>query len=225
MQRYIQTAYWWLLDPKTWKFIEWGRQITPCRVDTPFYLWNHGSAKGSRVSDGKREWYRIKTIQLNGFKVKMESSYKRGEIMLGNGMQFIVGCYPKRRHNYNGSVTVIGCDFSVSFDKEPIVFTSMYDAEYSFVHVTELGQVAEDGRIRDSFSYGLLPSRYVICYRGRQMRLERYVLVCGSWAVLLTDDMQFETLCALGGMTNSVLNINRVIYTLNPYIVKAMTLG
>lgn len=74
------------------------------------------------------------------------------------------------------------------------------------------------------FPFGLRRSQYRIVYHGKWIDGTCYAMLCGTYAVLLNDDLSFHSLGLLCGCTTEALNISRFIYTTNTFISKLMTL-
>lgn len=76
----------------------------------------------------------------------------------------------------------------------------------------------------DVFSYGLSSNKYRIRCRGYNTGRDCYALLCGTWAILLTDDMQFDSLALLRGVDDRSLDVSKFVHTINPIVMKAIAL-
>lgn len=81
----------------------------------------------------------------------------------------------------------------------------------------------------DWVPFGLMPFQYHAMYRGKPMGGSSYCLLCGPIGVLLDDDLKFDTLCILNGVSampgeTPEIDIRRVLYTVNAYVMKFVPL-
>ena len=74
------------------------------------------------------------------------------------------------------------------------------------------------------YHFGILPTKYALEYKNKELKQTSYALLCGTWAVLLSDDLNFDSCVALSGASRDKLQIESIFYTVNPFFVKAMAL-
>lgn len=115
----------------------------------------------------------------------------------------------------NGVVKQYNRDLDLTYEENDItMFSPIQGVCYS--------RLQNSGMSR--FPYGLRKKQYRIMYREKWIEGTCYAVLCGTYAVLLNDDLSFHSLGLLCGCTSDALNIDRFIYTTNTFISKLMTL-
>lgn len=77
-----------------------------------------------------------------------------------------------------------------------------------------------------TMQYMVSDEKFKIAYKGRNLELTSYVIIFGPWAILLSDSLEFDSLVHLSSVThNLTLDIEKVAYSVNPYIVKMVVLN
>lgn len=73
----------------------------------------------------------------------------------------------------------------------------------------------------DMLSFGITPVPMQFWYKNRPLNGKSYVLLYGAIGVLLGDDMTFDALVLIKNLRQSEVGIENIIYTTNPYLMKA----
>lgn len=76
----------------------------------------------------------------------------------------------------------------------------------------------------DMFMFGIKDLPYHVRYKGKILNGKSYALMLGTYAILLGDDMTFDSLVMLSGAENTILGVEHVAYTVNRYVTKVITL-
>lgn len=74
-------------------------------------------------------------------------------------------------------------------------------------------------------AHGLIPAIYAVFYKGRQLSGMTLAFMCGTWGILLKDDLSFDSFVVFKSYTPSSLEVDKFIYTVNPYITKLAMLS
>ena len=229
--RYVQACYGekCLIDTETWKFMAQTRESLLSGIDVPFYMWNFdGKPIHKHVIDGKvlGVFNEIWTMPLNGFRVVFKSSgYKAAVLKFDDGSEIGIQCSIMSQSTTYG-VQLLGSEFTLEIDRDlkPVLiqFEKPLWMAPNFGRVQ--GLVSKDISGVDRMSFGVKPNKYFIRYRNRRLIENRCAFLAGPWAVILTDDLKFDSLVLLNGVTTAVLDIASIGYTVNPAVVKAKTL-
>lgn len=109
------------------------------------------------------------------------------------------------------------------------VVTEFSDSQFSirihFEHIAGLGSMRDSGGLaRDKFCFGIKHTPYSVIYHGRKLEGSCYAFLCGTWAILLDDDLSFDSLVTLRDNAQSSLVVDKFLYTQNSYILKVLML-
>lgn len=236
--RYLQTSYNknCIFDRKTNKFMQQTEAALRAGIEVPFFLWQfeerreHTSKVYGKPAGVFRQTH---DIELNHFKVKfIGSGPKSAEVRFFDSLRGSLSvieidaelCTVSTAHG----IDLIGVTHTVTNNGDTRIHRTMLSnpawVSPNFCRIPGLGCTKESVIGRNRLSLGVLPSRYIVRYRGKKLNGNSYALVSGTWAVLLGDDMSFDSIVILNGATQSVLEIDQVAYTVNPYMVKVMTM-
>lgn len=239
MPAYQQCSSKWLLDKTTNEFVHFDRRVEPCKIDVPYYFWSYESEDqhilATKKPFGKSRqsiFQRSNIIELNGMLVKLLEGYRSAFVKFLNkadGSLFKIEM-DVRPSLYNAfdvdgqRITGIkGMSYKVAINKEVQSFyTALLEPPAEdFQGVSGLGQYPGGGKI---FSLGVQHEPYGVEYKGKQLSGRSFAMLCGPWAVLLSDNFEFDSLVALKGVRNGILKVDKFVYTVNPYVVKVVTL-
>lgn len=78
--------------------------------------------------------------------------------------------------------------------------------------------------VKDKFYYGLSHHHYRVQYRNKKLHGSCFALLCGTWAILLDDDLSLDAIVLLKGASQELLIVDRFIYVASRYIIKFLTL-
>lgn len=97
--------------------------------------------------------------------------------------------------------------------------------DIQFIKVPDLGTRGVYRIGKNEFSMGISANQWKVRYRGKLLHGTCYALLCGTWAILLSDDLKFDSLVYLNGVQDGTLLVEEIPYTANPYIIKVLTLS
>lgn len=247
MSSYLQVGTNWMIDKKTLKLVPFSRLSklhTPYLLEVPFFMWeypdfndrfpitgfdNIGGAFQNRHSTVRYttdlELNRLKISFPGGqsqqayisffdkhenkdFQFELVSSDKRGVIWTKKGSQ---------------QNQVTGVDYTLTTVSGKSV---KYSTDFGLLdcigpHFRPITGLAKDNR----YSYGLTPNQFKVRYMDEELNGTSLAIVFGHWAILLEDDLTFDTLVLLKGAKSDELNVERFVYTTNVYILKIMLLN
>lgn len=231
---YIQTAYATILDTSTFSFtsLQEVSKIGKQKVLVPQHLYPFQD-KERLIRDTSTLLSRAEEFDLNNLHLYLY-------VMPNFSETYGTVVFPDKRtgkqleykmHNkaiYDGMDDVAYLDIDGTFAGERVRERIDLDEppwgypryKQSKSHFSLRMKYAED----TVFNFGLTQDQYGVVYRGKQLEGTTYVLFMHAWAILLTDDMQFDSLVVLNGVKGGKLSVERFLYTVNPYIVKTMTL-
>lgn len=101
---------------------------------------------------------------------------------------------------------------------------SCEEREVRFNRIVGLGCQDIPEYTNHKLSYGVRSKEYLLYYKKQKLSFTSVALVAGAWAILLTDDLQFQSLAYLRGTSQNTLFIDRFAYSLDRRAIKAMTL-
>lgn len=246
---YVKSCDKWFIDTRTWEFIpENDIPLSPLiDVAVPAPLW-HFKEEERHVAyklfrDGilpKRAaiyYSKVDEVQLHGLRVVFHDAYKDATIeFMSNGKQVRLqvksephlGRFKIANTNARGTTYA----FNEFHHNGNVVDTKIMFKERSwgwpfFRPVTGCGTwgKASSGLIGDNlFIFVLSNYDYDVSYRGTLLNGKSYALLCGPWAILLSDNLEFDSLVYLNGARGYALDVEHIMYTVNPYMVKMKTL-
>lgn len=245
---YIQVGRETLVDTKTYKLVTVGDLLSlpPQSVAVPFYLFTHGGA-AEWVEDG------VKTL-LKGWNRELESCLYLNKLNIDvkidlDGLRVNMKFFDNLKDewvkitmrvvsfHHDTSVDVAGADYDIRINKavgkyhhnmtQPPWGIPMFRNMYGLCHFRL------DLEHYDWFPFGILPNQYQVHYKGHQMGGSCYALLLGPAAVLMDDDLQFDSLVFLNGVKGPIkgksetydIDVGRFMYTANRYVVKFITLA
>lgn len=153
-----------------------------------------------------------------------------GDLRSGEYSTIKLDCYPHFGYKYMNSsqdqkLTDVFYEFDICGKQSDIVVDFDEDIERpSFKWIDDLAHMTTNVPLEDRFSYGLRHEQYGVVYKGRRLNGTSYAFLFGTWAVLLDDDLKYDSLVVLEGADSATLCVNAVIHTVNPYMVKVKTL-
>lgn len=216
-RKYLQASNEYLIDRKTWKFVKSKDAIEPKEVLVPSFLWGLGEKKWLAYNWGivkEADW-----IRLHNLRIKL----------------FIGGAKIAFADKTIGKTRAIDMSELVHLNAPKVTFGWMMDDLFRrhIVHYNEFDSYGAvpglyvrqlHGQSRFRCSSGISHEKYSITYRHNVLDLRCYAFLCGTWGILLTDDLQFDSLVAINRSSLGYLCIDKVMYSVNPLLVKASVL-
>ena len=239
---YTQASSQYLLDRSTWNFVPYDNMARPCEVDIPGYLWwfpkelgnKVANEKGAMLAEQRSMLTKRQTVKLNRLDIKMMRNdslvtVDYFDLKSARFVKIIVDyCYSlaNKKHQGQNVKSVIGINYHISVnEKERSEFTQTdpyYMRECEFRYVSYLGHKEVGGQ---RLSFGLSNQPYSVVFKGKILDGHSYAWLCGTWGILLGDDFTFDSLILLKGVESHALFVDKVIHTVNPYVVKVMMLA
>lgn len=231
MNSYLQVTNKHLLDYKTWKFIYKGKAVKPFEVEVPFYLWDFKETTEHRVAFSKpiSRFTKVYSIhlkdlmihfQLYGYKMLVEIKFV--DPKSGSWRTMTLRVEPELNEVIN-PVTEYLCnrvDYQLHTGDGVISHHTRFGS--SFHTIEGLGNKDMYPIQNNSFGYGLKEKQFNVEYQGRKLGGKSYVYICGSWGILLSDDFSFDSLVLFTGLVNGTVGVERVLYTINPYVQRVV---
>lgn len=237
-----------LIHPETYKIVPMGNIKEAIHVDVPFYLWiydepdYHLGVTGVRVVNGVpaniySQFRHVDTLELNMLEIhfvafrEAQISFLDTSIGRWNQLNLIMR-KDRLTENKKGVKThrLMFVDFMLvvgvggTLHQWHVDYDSAYDKKRTFPPVPGLAPGFENfGQM--ALSYGIRYKRYKIVYKGHTLDIKCYAFLYGVWAILLKNDMSFDSLVTLIGASHDTLTVSDFLYTVNPYITKVRFLA
>lgn len=125
------------------------------------------------------------------------------------------------------SEKLAGVDYTLkTFDRKSKMSVDLpYPDEKRFHAVDSLARVYPlYPYIKDTFNFGVSSKQFEVEYRDIKLGGTCYAMLCGTWAILLDDDLSFDALVLLNGISGGVLRVEHFLYVASPYITKFLFL-
>lgn len=233
---YLLACKDYALDRETWKFVRKMELPWPFEMEVPFYFWKYKDLSLHREFAGiaKRNVYRkVIGVKLNDLFVEVNENVaaiafngKKGPQRIkltwnmisnstGYGFQFRILSHVEYTMNLGGRLI----QHTTETSGLPLTAPNFLDHR-------GLGQIGVPSTYDNAdLGYGLRETPYRVFINNKELNGTSYALICGTWAVLLSDDMQFDSLVFLQGFSDDKMYVDHVAYSVNPYVVKVITLG
>lgn len=213
--RYFVASKSHLLDYETFKFVK-AAGVGVVDHFYPFY------------SDSK-QLNRFGVVNLNGFKVEFdENSWYAGdfraEVCVEGLPKIDISVSPSNMIIGRAGVSHEGYYYRVITDGRDIddLVDLPEEKSIGFFNVSDLWKQPSDSGIE--LFYGLRHSPYTVIYKGKKLSGSCYALLCGACAIMLDDDLRYDSLALLNGANTVQLSVKRFCHTVNPYITKVMVM-
>lgn len=249
MHRYIMADRTSLLDSQTFQFVPFGDKEKQYEIYVPYYFWTFPEQSEHKVVvDLKREGNRIRqaesfyrrrnNLELNGLEIKFMLGYRHVNIAYkspktGHFVVFELDCYPNLEFVHNGRTTgqeITSIEYNMNFMGQAHKYLNVslerppwgYGPNFQLIDALDCAEVRDTGSNR--FSFGILHDPYMVMYHGVALNGNSYAVLLGPYAILLDDEMHFDTLVLLNGVKDLILDVGVFAHTVNPYIVKCKTM-
>lgn len=229
----------YLLNTDTLTFIRsdgWGLQ----ELDIPYYLWEYATAVDRVVTTSGQLLRRAKLIRLNNIEISLGNKHwggndndfsvwfkirdDRHRINVQNSAwSRDLNVLPDKVVDGQNLVCFVRCDFRMeSSFSEDIFAPESYRVMFDDLCVTlpELVNPWTQHPFWSETSFGLAPVKYTIRYR-RLNLYECYAYMLGNCAILLKDDLSFDSFVSLMQVSKDTLLVHKFLYTINGKAVKA----
>ena len=227
---YVQVNKSYIVDRTIWQFKHWSKLPKGSDIDVPsvLYKWEkpiHYTVPGF----GKvNTWRRQDSLVLNNLVVQTNASnFAAIDIHTPKGD---IALHLNWEHQND----------NIAFGR---MFNVLHGAAYvfqspsaHFVHQTSFNNCIING-VDDlsrrgfqqfdniTLQFGVSHNQFEVEYKRKRLNGKCFALIYGTWAILLSDKLEFDTLVSIGILTDGVIHVDKIFYTVNPYITKLLMLG
>lgn len=231
-----------LLNRRTMQFEQIRGRLKMSDIEVPTYLWTFGkshdtsnsymnSVVGGKVRRYSLTYRKSDTIRLNCFEFKFKSN-RHIEIMLrddsGGVKTKLTVQYSLQSTAYMSAgrrySSLCGASYLLTVGDDQRLGHSTVIEQHAFDIMPNLGYEDLGGAGSDRIYFGISDVPLKVHYRGKHIG-ESYAMMCGTCAILLGDDMTFDTLAYLSRASRDTIVIDKFAYTTNTYVLKLMMLG
>lgn len=234
--RYQQASRTHLIHPETFELVE--ELSEPQEIAAPFYL---NMFRPENRVNWKGVICQIELVfklSLNELEVEFENGqmYKKAYLdfrddKTGHRVFMRLKVDTDTVVSYSGGSTdelFYGLEYKLdTAGYDPKFYRHDFDsddwAKQNFCEIPDLGSQGVYRIGKNRFCMGISSRKWHLFYHGKEISHSCYALLCGTWAILLTDDLRFDSLVYLNGVVPGVLYMEKIAYTVNPYLVKVMT--
>lgn len=235
MNYYMMACDKYLIDYSEWKLIHIIEKQPDVEILVPNFIWRYGSIDSYTKQGVSGTFKKTFFIPMHNFTLQLESEKERITIHLRHdGNNVIIGFNPQ--HFFKrvlGKPELISAEYEVAVNgvlgkTYKSIFLRMKDSliedwPFHYVNGLSYNSILETSDRR--FAFGLWNIQYRIFFREKKLEGTSYALLLGTYAILLKDDLSFDSLVTLGAVYKGELHINDIIYTVNPYVTKLKMLG
>lgn len=238
----------YMIHPETYEFHRLKGEENCFSVAVPFYLWKFKESFSRSIRIGVNGegtpvygWYsRTLCLPLNGLFIEFlgNSEYadvsfydpiKKCDVLIELTMSSqtyltnTIGgmLYTDLKMRLTGANYKVGIDGRFSSIK--VELEEMLGDSPAFKRVPRLGCYNVPQIMINQMSWGIKPTPYRIIYKTKKLG-RHFALLCGTWAILLTDKLQFDSVVSLWSVRQNTLWVERFIYTVNQNVIKAQIL-
>lgn len=246
MNFYSQVSSQWAIDKENKQFVSLAKRRTPYTMDVPFFLWeykdicdrfpvtgfesNAGTLKNVHSCLKRSLCVELNELRVDFYNVSpFSAGVKFYDKRLSKELSFELDAKPDERviksPRGNKLRGISGVDYTLYAGGKTVRYRTDFGPQsppdQDFRYISGLGKGTHP---KKQFSYGVSPMEYTVTYHGEELGGTSLALVCGPWAVLLDDDLSFDTLVLLRGARSGILDVDRFVYTTNLYVLKLMVL-
>lgn len=243
MKKHILANIERVLNPDTWKLEplddRWHSEDNAITyVEVPIYLWRAMEFPDEAVEckRGGVTYRLVEELELNGCAIALNMTdtgsaplapvivFNEGDIKMNMQVDNSYGAIHLNMRTEQG---LGGVHISVVNHVYQILGkTDKYrqSIAQTFSRVTNLGYVRFDKAFVNDFSFGIPSVKFDVKYKGNRLNGMWHVLLYGPMAVLLDDNMKFDSLAIMSAVKDGLVTVEKFLYTTNPYIAKVITL-
>lgn len=228
----------YVVDMDSWQFYKVTGSMDLPGVRIPYYM--EQLRDGAKLSNLFDQGKRSMAVELNGFSVEFAEGYRASRRYLfgGNqkaiirhaGKELELWIRPKISYPRDGRVKAWISDVNYEFDdgSRKSSFSTLHSGGWrhqSFFNIQGLVRTKIRYQTEDELCFGVLPTQYDVLYKEKQLGGKCYALVLGTWGILLDDDLSLDSVVILRGASQSILNVEKFLYTVNSYVMKFIVLA
>lgn len=238
---YLQADRSHYVDLDTFEFVPIECKKAPAEILVPEYFWHFNAAdthfehevRRGRVLIEPTTYKRVVVFPLNNLQIEIFGisntrfiiSYKDRDVV--NSFEMSYSMHSMRVYgNFNNQATLTGVSYYTmmynTFDQHNVRFDSD-KVETHYHKLTSLAVIPHTGNYPDKMCIGLSHNKYKVTYRGRDL-YECYAFVIGPSAVLLKDNLEYDSLVLLNDIRPGELSADAIVHSVNPKAVKLKVL-
>lgn len=225
--RYRAINLWWLVNPETWEIVNIEDRQRGIEIDIPYILWEWGSIDSYYMPGSSDICHRVYKMELNGLEVAIPVS-GGGSIVRFKDKDKEHKIKVMKSHimtPYESAPRIHATNYACYVDGECKEYsTSHWSFEREFKFIKGLLSAYPMQSCKDRLFHGIKESKYHLVYRETPIQHDCYALMMGTWAILLTDKFEFDSLVILREANQVELVIDSIVYTMNPYMTKIMVM-
>lgn len=232
MNVYVQANEKYIVDYDTKKLIPKSKAVKPFEVQVPFYLWSYKESVEHRVpftrpisSFTKSNYVNLGMLSINfrQYGSRLQCDIKFPDERVGAWKTLILAVEQRLVAN-EGPTSTFNCnrvDYQLHSDEGVVSCHTKFGS--SFHKIDNLGKKDLYPIVNNEFGFGIPEKQVTVEYQGKRLNGRSMVFICGSWGILLSDDLKLDSLVTFTGMVNGQVGVDKFLYTINPYIVKVMS--
>lgn len=217
-----------VVDYDTWKIVPRAKMPRQSICHVPSFFWSYKGkdTHKSLVGLGKFNTYKLTLImQLNGFTVQTGVDNAIIRIQIKDGLKefqlrWTFGEWGN--HDSSGFDILDNVTYDIRSGSEVDQYVCKCD--HIFDYIEGLSKAGFKQFDNSDMQFGISEKRLRVTYKDKELNGTTYALIYGPWAILLSDDMKFDSLVYLDGLRYGTLYIHKIVYTVNTYVMKVMML-
>lgn len=229
---YLKACKSKLIDLDTYKFINFESRVRPAQINVLPFHWFYGKNSSHRVPNSGCLMTKTEAFWLNKMDVILSYGWRKADIRFPDpktGKKHRMDVFCLVRAIRPGYVRPSGVEYTIRLDDSLQKITTEFGDEHAtqsrFLTVAELDNVGVAKlSIMEELSFGVSPNQFEIYYRGKKLNGTSYALLMGTYAVLLSDKLEFDSLVLLSAVETGKMTVDNIVYSVNPYLIKIKTL-
>lgn len=229
---YLKACKTKLIDLDTFKFINFEDRVRPSQIMVLPFHWFYGRNSSHRVPNSGCLMNKTEAFWLNNVEVVLSYGWRKADIRFPDpktGKKHRMDVFCLVRAIRQGHTRPSGVDYTIRLDdtlqKIETPFDDSHRADSKFSPVVELDNVGiAKLSMFEELYFGVSPNQFEIIYRGKKLSGTSYALLMGTYAILLSDKLEFDSLVLLSAVETGKLTVDNIVYSVNPYLVKIKTL-
>lgn len=238
---YIQVSQNLLVPYGENKLIYEDEKVKPFIIAVPSVMWRHPDPKVFVVPHG--QYNRVYHIEIANWEIqyrhgvdnviiqyldrKSEDWYSFELLTMANSTGYHLG--REMQENLAGiqfrfSDTEKTSAYHIELVSSQMHWWNSGALSVRFRAISELMTPREEQFYNNTLRYGLRQEPYKIMYRGTILKRKYMAFVSGFWALLLDDNLEFDSIAYLRGTDEDTLYVDKFAYTADSYIAKVVTM-
>lgn len=226
--RYRAINLWWLVNPETWEIVNIEDRRRGVEIDIPYFLWEYDSVDTCYMPGSSDICHRTYKMELNNLEIAIPVSEGTGTIarFTAKGQEHKIKVMKSHIMTpYTALHNIHTTNYACYVDDECKEYaTSHWSFSNEFKFIKGLLSQYPTKSCKDRLFFGIKESKYHLVYRETPIQHDCYALLMGTWAILLTDKFEFDSLVVLREANQVELVIDSIVYTMSPYMTKIMVM-